>query len=114
LSGDNRITRFSEFWLFYLREHARPPTRAFHYAGTMLATASIVAVFVTGHLWLVVVALLAGYGPAWIGHLLVEKNRPATLSYPLWSLICDYRMTWSWVTGQLPRELARAKVNRAR
>jgi hypothetical protein len=40
----------------------------------------------------------------------VEKNRPATFTHPLWSLISDYRMAWAWMTGRLGAELARAGV----
>jgi hypothetical protein len=28
-----------------------------------------------------------GYGFAWLGHFIFEKNRPATLTYPVYSLI---------------------------
>lgn len=106
------ITRYSEFWPYYLREHAKPGTRGMHYLGTGLASALLVATLVTGRLWLVPFALLAGYGPAWIAHFFVEKNRPATFKYPLWSLASDYRMAFIWVTGQLGAELAKAGVER--
>jgi hypothetical protein len=64
----------------------------------------------TGSLWFLFVALTAGYGFAWIGHFFVEHNRPATFTYPLWSLLSDFRMAWDWVTGSLPAELKRAGV----
>jgi hypothetical protein len=104
------IRRYSDFWPYYLREHANPRTRALHYAGTSFATAALVACVATGKWWLFPLALLAGYGPAWIAHFFVEKNRPATFTYPLWSLIFDYRMAWSWATGRLADELTRAGV----
>ena len=105
------ITHYRDFWPYYLREHAKPGTRALHYVGTGLATATLLGGFASRRWWLVALALLAGYGPAWIAHFFVEKNRPATLTYPLWSLVSDYRMAWSWLTGRLPRELAKADVH---
>lgn len=107
---DARIATYREFWPYYLREHARPQTRAIHFAGTFLATASLVALLVTGDLWFIAGALLGGYGPAWGAHFFVEHNRPATFQYPLWSLASDYRMAWSWLSGGLARELGKAGV----
>jgi hypothetical protein len=93
-----------------LREHAKAETRTLHFVGTGLSTAALMALVSTGELWLLPVALAAGYGPAWIGHFFFERNRPATLTHPLWSLVSDYRMAFIWLTGRLDSELARAGV----
>jgi hypothetical protein len=77
-----------------------------------MATTALAGLIATGKLWLLPVALAAGYGPAWIGHFFVERNRPATFTHPFWSLISDYRMAWAWVTGRLGAELAKAGVAR--
>lgn len=105
-----RIEDFEEFWLFYLREHAKPETRALHYFGTGMAVLGIVACVVLGKLWFLLAVPVAGYAPAWIGHFFVEKNTPATFRYPLWSLASDFRMAFSWLTGQIGEDLARAGV----
>ena len=101
---------FAEFWPFYLREHSKPRTRALHYAGTSLVVAIAAFALVTGR-WAWLIALpVAGYGFAWVAHFAVEKNRPATFTYPLWSLGADFKMWWLWLTGRLGKELDRAGV----
>ena len=111
VAGSNRpITNYRDFWPYYLQEHAKPATRAIHYLGTAIATGCVVAAVVTGDLWFVAAALIGGYAPAWIGHFFIETNRPATFTYPFWSLISDYRMAFLWVSGQLEDHLARAGV----
>jgi hypothetical protein len=104
------ISTYKDFWPYYLQQHSRSGTRAVHFLGTGLATASLIALAATGDLRFGLLALVAGYGPAWFGHFFIEKNRPATFTYPFWSLISDYRMAWVWLTGGLGRELARAGV----
>lgn len=110
-AGDNRrIESYADFWPYYLQEHSKPETRAIHYVGTMLSAACILGAAATGNMWFVAGALVGGYGPAWSAHFFVEHNRPATFSYPLWSLVSDYRMFWRWLTGRLSGDLARAGV----
>lgn len=109
----NLFMRYREFWPHYLREHAKAGTRTLHYVGTGFATATLLAALVSRRWWLLPLALFAGYGPAWVAHFFVEKNRPATFTHPFWSLVSDYRMAWSWLTGRLPQELARAGITAA-
>ena len=103
---------FAEFWPFYLREHSKPRTRALHYAGTTLVVAIMLYAILTGRwLWLLAIPV-AGYGFAWIAHFKVEKNRPATFTYPLWSLAADFKMWWLWLIGRLDPELEKAEAQR--
>jgi hypothetical protein len=110
MTTNRPIETYRDFWPYYLQEHAKPETRAAHYLGTGLAVASVLALLFTGNGWFGAVALVAGYGPAWFGHFFLEKNRPATFDYPLWSLVSDFRMAWSWLTGGLAVELEKAGV----
>lgn len=108
--ADARLNNFREFWPYYLREHARPNTRVLHYVGTTLVVGIAVTALALRWWWLFAVLPVAGYGFAWAAHFFVERNRPATFTYPLWSLAADFRMWWFWLTGRLGRELRRAGV----
>ncbi|WP_298917343.1 DUF962 domain-containing protein [uncultured Algimonas sp.] len=108
------IDSYAEFWPYYLREHARPATRAWHYAGTVIAIMVLVAVIVTGNwLWLPLV-LVSGYFFAWMSHGFIERNKPATFTYPLWSLASDFKMLFHFLTGTMGRELEKAGVDQPR
>lgn len=39
-----------------------------------------------------------GYGFAWVGHFVFEKNRPATFEYPLYSFMADWVMLFQAIT----------------
>lgn len=104
------ITTYRDFWPHYLREHSKPETRALHYIGT---TASIM--IWTFALWshrysLLPVGVFVGYFGAWVGHFFVEHNKPATFKYPGWSLVSDFVMLGSWLTGRLQPQLQQAGV----
>lgn len=95
------MNSFKEFWPFYLSEHSHPINRRLHFAGTLLVHGIVIYLIFTGR-WVLAWALpVVGYGFAWVGHFIVEKNRPATFKHPLWSLIGDFKMFYMMLSGKL-------------
>jgi len=109
---DRPITHYADFWPYYLREHARPATRRLHYIGTALTFVFAGLALSRGGWWWLAVPI-AGYGFAWAAHFMVERNRPATFTHPLWSLVSDYRMFFLALSGKLASHLVRAGIGRS-
>lgn len=99
-----------EFWPEYLAQHRHPVNRALHVTGTVLATGLLVAGAMRGDWRLLVAAPLAGYGLAWFGHFVVEKNRPKSFEAPLRSLVGDFRMAGLALCGRLGAEVERRRI----
>jgi len=106
---NRRYQSFTEFWPFYVAEHSKPGTRWLHFAGTVVGTLTMFYLVLSGRWWLFPLGLIPGYGGAWFGHFFIEKNKPATFQYPLWSFISDYKMIGLMITGRMNEELARVK-----
>lgn len=96
-----KFQNFDEFYPFYLGEHAHRTSRRLHVVGTLGALTQILAAGILGQPRLVISALIFGYGLAWVGHYVFEKNRPATFSHPLYSLRGDFRMAREVLTGRI-------------
>ncbi len=98
---EKKYQSFAEFYPFYLSQHANRMCRELHFVGSTLALACLAALLLTTNIWWLPGALLCGYGFAWIGHFGFEKNRPATFSQPLYSLMGDWVMYWQMLSGQV-------------
>jgi hypothetical protein len=102
---EGRFNSFTEFWPHYVAEHSKPTTRLLHLIGTTIGIACALFFIASGRWWLFLLGLIPGYGAAWIGHFFVEKNRPATFQYPLWSFMGDYKMIGMMLTGRMRAEV---------
>ncbi|HEX6730884.1 MAG TPA: DUF962 domain-containing protein [Pyrinomonadaceae bacterium] len=103
----HRYQSFSEFWPFYVAEHSKPGTRWMHLIGTAVATSTMVYLVASGRWWLFPLGLIPGYGAAWFAHFFIERNKPATFQYPLWSFLADYKMIAFMLAGKMNQEVAR-------
>ena len=96
-----RFQSFAAFYPYYLQEHSNPVCRRLHYVGSLLVLAVLGYALLTQQwLWLLAMPLV-GYGFAWVGHFVFEKNRPATFDYPLYSLLGDWVMLKDAFTGRI-------------
>jgi len=100
-----RYKSFSEFWPFYVAEHSKRGTRVLHLIGTTLALSVMIYLIASGRWWLFPLGLIPGYGFAWLAHFMIEKNKPATFQYPLWSFMGDYKMIAMMLTGRMGSEI---------
>ena len=100
-------TTFEEFWPYYVTQHLDPVNRALHIVGTGLALGCVAVSPVAPPALLA--APVIGYGCAWVGHVVFEKNKPATFGNPLWSLRGDLRMFARTLTGRMTDELESAR-----
>lgn len=91
---------FSEFYPFYLSQHANAVCRRLHLVGSTLVLLLLGWLIMHAQwAWLPSV-LVVGYGFAWVGHFFFEKNRPATFTYPLYSFMGDWLMWFDCLTGR--------------
>ena len=102
---DKKYQTFKEFYPYYLKEHSNKTNRILHFIGTLLVIVFLLAGFLTKKYSFFYFMPIAGYGFAWLGHLLFEKNKPATFTYPIWSLLSDFLMFYHICTGQLNKKL---------
>jgi hypothetical protein len=95
-----RFASFREFYPYYLQQHLNRFSRRLHVTGTLLAVAAVAAALATGRWWWLLAAPVAGYLPAWLGHLFFEGNAPATFRHPLYSLRGDFTLLTEVLTGR--------------
>ncbi|MFK7741517.1 MAG: Mpo1-like protein [Planctomycetota bacterium] len=105
-----RYATFTAFWPAYLQEHRCPRCRFVHYVAATAVLGILTATLCMSCWWLMLLAPVFAYGIAWFGHLVFEKNRPATWTHPWWSLRAEWRMFWLAATGRLAPHLAAQKT----
>lgn len=92
---------FAEFYPFYLSEHRDPACRRLHFAGSLAVLITLAAALLTRRWALLLLVPVIGYGFAWVGHFVFERNRPATFTHPLYSFVGDWVMFKDMLTGRV-------------
>lgn len=99
--SDQQFSNYDEFFAFYLRQHSNLGNRLLHAVGTLLGLTILIGALATRHYVWALLWIPVGYGFAWTGHFLLEKNKPATFGHPWWSFISDFRMLALMLSGRL-------------
>lgn len=90
----------AEFYPYYLEEHRNRMCRRMHFIGSALVLLALAAGMMV-HWKFFLLMPFFGYGFAWLGHLIFEKNRPATFSHPLYSFLSDWLMFRDILLGRI-------------
>lgn len=98
-----KFKSFREFYPYYLAEHQNLTCRRLHFVGSALILLLIAYSLVTNHLALLWFLPVLGYGFAWAGHFFFEHNKPATFTYPFYSLLGDWVMFKDMLLGNIKR-----------
>lgn len=98
---EKKFESFSEFYPYYLSEHEDKINRRLHFSGCLLVIFIVIYSVMSSNLILLILVPLAGYGTAWAGHFFFEKNKPATFTYPLYSLMGDWVMFFDIIRGKI-------------
>ena len=98
---DRPYQTFRELYPYYLSQHTHTVCRTLHFIGSWVVLAMLATAIATGNAWWLAGIPLAGYGFAWAGHFFFEHNRPATFTYPVFSLIGDWVMFYQLLIGRI-------------
>lgn len=109
MAAEKKYKNFWSFYPYYLTEHGDVKNRSLHFIGTAGLLVILVVAIVTQKWWMLALVPVCGYGFAWAGHFFIEKNKPATFTYPLFSLGSDFVMFWHMLTGQISKKLEEAR-----
>ena len=105
-------TTFAEFWPYYLQQHSQAATRGWHYFGTVLAILALIVIVIFRKWMLLPLPMFCGYLFSWVSHSFIERNKRATFTYPLWSIVADFKMLLYFLTGKMKAELERAGIGK--
>jgi hypothetical protein len=92
---------FSDFYPYYLQEHANATCRILHFIGSWLVLGVIGLSIYSSNAALLWLIPIIGYGFAWVGHFFFEKNKPATFKHPFYSLLGDWVMFKDILVGKV-------------
>ena len=109
MAVEKKYKNFRSFYPYYLTEHGDIKNRTLHFSGTLGLLIILILAILLQKWWMLLLIPVCGYGFAWVGHFFIEKNKPATFTYPVYSMGSDFVMFWHILTGQIGKKLEEAK-----
>lgn len=99
---ENKLT-FNEYYKHYLNLHKNKWCRRLHILGQIFTILYFLLILSLGgwYLLLLLTVPFVVYPFAWTGHFLFEHNHPAAFKNPLWAKLCDWRMSWDIMRGNI-------------
>ncbi len=98
---DPDFRSFEEYFQLYLQQRQKPWTRRVQFLGTSLALGCVASSLLTGQRSLLLGAAAAAFGPAWLSHRLIEKNRPKSPRRLSWRLRADLLLWTQMISDAL-------------
>ena len=101
MTSTTKFNSFKEFYPFYLSEHSNNTNKILHAIGSIGVLCIVLYSLLNLNLKILYLAPICGYGFAWVGHFFLEKNKPATFQYPIYSFIGDWVMLKDIILGKI-------------
>ncbi len=100
-----KYSSVKEFWPYYVTQHQKKSTRYWHFVGNTNLFIWLLAAWAERSLWILAGGVVTSYAFAWVGHFIMERNRPATFDYPVLSALCDMKMYGLMWLGKMDAEM---------
>lgn len=97
---------FEEYYKYYLTLHKKRGTKIFHIIGNIFTIIYVLMILFFSFKNIIFLPFLIltpfiVYPFAWYSHMMIEKNKPAAWSNPVWAKMCDWRMIYEVIIGKI-------------
>ena len=110
---NDRITSYSEYWLYHIGQYRKSGNRVLRYLGLAAAVVLLTLAPVFQIWWPIPLAIACAFVPGMIGHVLIEHSPREKQHYPLWAIDSDMRMLELFLRGRTAREFGCADFGKS-
>ena len=101
---------YEEFYPYYLSQHRHPFNRKLHFLGFVAFFGSLFYAIWYMSLYHLIVCPFSLLIFPFVGHYVVEKNKPLVFKYPKWTLQADFRLAYLVMLKKINEELEKYKI----